>query len=297
MKRIIIVDLAGALGNHIFLFEIANLIASMGDGVIFMNKTEIDMKHSSGKSTIEDFLLPHKIRFFTLSPIVNKLYFRFKYFLRKFNSSKLTLSLVLDEKYNSNNRIEILNLVSKQNPKFIIISGYWQNFDYWNNDFNYELKSEGIQFKKFSSEIGSINPIIFHYRLGKFNNGWEHSWGALSPTYLKDALSTLKFDNPNSRTVWIFSNDLLEAKRLISSIDIPLYKIVFIDDLMLLPSELMLLFSKAEVLICSNSTFSIVAAKIGNVKNVIVPSELSKNGNTSLVLPLEWTRVNSVWLR
>ena len=297
MKRIIVVDLAGALGNHIFLFEIANFIASMGNSVIFFNKTEIDRKHSSGKSTIEDFLLPHKIKFFTLSPIINALYFRFKYFLRKFNSCKLTLSLVLDEKYNSNSRVEILNLVSKQNPKFIIISGYWQNFDYWNNNVNYKLKSEGIQFKKFSSEIESINPIIFHYRLGKFNNGWEHSWGALSPTYLNNALNTLKFDNPNSKTVWIFSNDLLEAKRLISSIDIPLYKIVFIDDLMLLPSELMLLFSKAEVLICSNSTFSIVAAKIGNVKNVIVPSELSKNGNTSLVLPLEWTRVTSVWLK
>jgi len=297
MKRIIVVDLAGALGNHIFLFEIANFIASMDNCVIFMNKTEIDKKHSSGKSTIEDFLLPHKIKYFTLSPIVNKLYFRFKCFLRKFNSSKLTLSLVLDETYNSNNRIEILNLVSKQNPKFIIISGYWQNFAYWNNDFKFKLKSEGIQFKRFLNEIESLNPIIFHYRLGKFKNSWEHSWGALSPTYLNDALNALKSSNLNSKTVWIFSNDLLEAKRLISSIDIPLYKIVFIDDLTLLPSELMLLFSKAEVLICSNSTFSIVAAKIGNVKNVIVPSELSKNGNTSLVLPLEWKRVTSVWLK
>jgi hypothetical protein len=261
-----------------------------------MNKTEIDRKHSSGKSTIEDFLFPSRIHFFTLSPIINILYFRLKSFLKKFNYCKLFPTLVLDEKYNSNSRVEVLNLITKQNPKFIIISGYWQNFAYWNNTFKYKLKSEGIQFKKFSSEIDVINPIIFHYRLGKFNNGWEHSWGALSPQYLADALDILKFDNSKSKTVWVFSNDMLEAKKLIVSIDVPLYKIVFIDDLALLPSELMMLFSKAEVLICSNSTFSIVAAKIGNVRNVIVPSELSKNCNASLELPLEWKRVTSVWL-
>jgi hypothetical protein len=296
MKRIIVVDLAGALGNHIFLFEMANFISSIDNSVILVNKTEIDRKHSSGKSTIEDFSFPSRIYFFTLSPIINILYFRLKHFLKNFNYCKLLPTLVLDEKYNSNSRIEVLNLICKQNPKFIIISGYWQNFAYWNNGVNYKLKSEGIQFKKFSNEIDIINPIIFHYRLGKFNNGWEHSWGALSPQYLADALDTLKFDNSKSKTVWVFSNDMLEAKRLIGSVDIPLYQIVFIDDLALLPSELMMLFSKAEVLICSNSTFSIVAAKIGNVRNVIVPSELSKNYKTSLEFPFEWKRVPSVWL-
>ena len=40
MKRIIILDLAGGLGNQIFLFEIANFIGSIGDSVIFINKTD-----------------------------------------------------------------------------------------------------------------------------------------------------------------------------------------------------------------------------------------------------------------
>jgi hypothetical protein len=297
MKKVIVVDLAGGLGNQIFLFEVANLIASLGKSVIFINKTDIDRKHSSGKSTIEDFLLPHKIKFFKFNHITSMLYFRFKNFLRKFNYCKLSLSLVLDESYNSNNRSKILDLVSKQNPKFIIISGFWQSFAYWNNNFDYKLKTEGIQFKELLSEVESINPIIFHYRLGKFNAGWEHSWGALSPKYLNDALSILNPDDLNLKTVWIFSNDLLEAKNLIGSIEISLYKIVFIDDLALEPSELMLLFSKAKVLICTNSTFSIVAAKIGSVKSVIVPSELSKDGKVSLELPIEWKKVASVWLK
>lgn len=296
MKRIIIVDLAGGLGNHIFLFEIANFIGTIGDSVIFINKTEIDRKHSSGKSTIEDFLLPDKVKFFKFNRLINKLYFRFKIFLKKFNSYKQSQSLILDENYNTNDRNKIYDLVSKRNPKLVIISGYWQNFAYWNDDFKYKLKSDGLKFRELLIELESINPIIFHYRLGKFKNSWEHSWGALSPKFLIDALNTLKPNNTSSKIIWVFSNDLLEAKKLIGTIDISPYKIFYIDDLALLPSELMLLFSKAKILICSNSTFSIVAAKIGSIKNVIVPSELSKNSNSSLELPLEWNKVTSVWL-
>ena len=296
MKRIIILDLAGGLGNHIFLFEMANFIGSIGESVILINKTEIDKKHSSGKSTIEDFVLPDKVIYFKLSRTMNQLYFRLKYFLRKLNYYKQSLTLVLDESYNINDRNKIYNLVSERNPKFIIINGYWQNFTYWNNDFNYKLKSEGHKFRELINEIESIDPIIFHYRLGKFNDSWEHSWGALSPKFLIDALTTLKPNNTNSKAVWVFSNELLEAKKLIGATEISPYKIFYIDDLALLPSELMLLFSKAKNLVCSNSTFSIVAAKIGGVKNVIVPSELSKIGNSSLELPLEWNKVTSVWL-
>jgi hypothetical protein len=296
MKRIIILDLAGGLGNHIFLFEIANFIGSIGDSVILINKTEIDRKHASGKSTIEDFVLPDKVTYFELSRMMNRLYFGLKIFLRKFNSYKQSLTLVLDENYNTNDRNEIYDLVSKRKPKLIIISGYWQSFAYWNDNFNYKLKSEGHKLRELLSEIESINPVIFHYRLGKFNGSWEHSWGALSPKFLIDALATLKPDSTNSKAVWVFSNDLIEAKKLIEATEISPYKIFYIDDLALLPSELLLLFSKAKNLVCSNSTFSIVAAKIGRVKNVMVPSVLAKNGNSSLELPIEWNKVPSVWL-
>jgi len=296
MKKIIILDLAGGLGNHIFLFEIANFIGSIGDSVIFINKTEIDRKHSSGKSTIEDFLLPNKVKFFKLSRMINNLYFRLKIFLRKFNTFEQSLTLVLDENYNTNDRKKIYDLVFKRNPKFIIITGYWQNFAYWNDDFNYKLKSEGHKFRELLSQIESINPVIFHYRLGKFKDSWEHSWGALSPKFLINALTVLNPNNISSKIIWVFSNDLLEAKKLIGATDTSPYKILYIDDSALRPSELMLLFSKAKFLVCSNSTFSIVAAKIGNIKDVMVPSELSKNGNSSLELPLEWDKVTSVWL-
>jgi hypothetical protein len=58
----------------------------------------------------------------------------------------------------------------------------------------------------------------------------------------------------------------------------------------------MMLLSKAKVLICSNSTFSICAAKIGKISKVLVPSELSKNGHHVIPLPQEWMKINSEWL-
>jgi hypothetical protein len=178
----------------------------------------------------------------------------------------------------------------------MIISGFWQNFDYWDDNFNYELRVEGIQFRKLLNEINNLNPIIFHYRLGKINNRWEHGWGALSPKFLSNALKILNPGGAIPMTVWVFSNDLPEAKKLINPSNYSPYTVIYIDDLKLSPSELLLLFSKVKTLICSNSTFSILAAKIGNVENVVVPSDLSKNGHKNIDLPNHWTRVNSVWL-
>ena len=74
------------------------------------------------------------------------------------------------------------------------------------------------------------------------------------------------------------------------------YDIEFIDDASLSAAEVLKLFSQAQFLICSNSTFSLIAAKIGNVPNVVVPSELSKNSEVRISLPPDWIRVKSLWL-
>jgi len=296
MKKIVIVNLAGGLGNQIFLFEAARFIASINNGKIFINKTDIDKYHSNGKSTIEDFVLPKDIKFFKFCPWINKIYIRFQVLLEKFNNHNQSLSLILDEKYHSFESNQIYRMVFQKNPKLIIITGFWQNFSHWHSNLDYKLKSEGKKFIELSKEIDSGLSVLFHYRLGKINNSWEHGWGALSPEFLLNALITLGSKNPRGKNIWVFSNDLPEAKILTGSIDYSPYKLFYIDDSELSPAELIILFSKSKILICSNSTFSIIAAKIGNVKHVLVPSELSKNGHSNFELPTEWRKVKSVWL-
>ena len=75
------------------------------------------------------------------------------------------------------------------------------------------------------------------------------------------------------------------------------YNIRFIDDSGMSPAEIIMLFSKSQFLICSNSTFSIAAAKIGNVPNVVVPSDLAKNSSGNSLTLNKWVRVNSAWLQ
>ena len=296
MKRVVLVDLAGGLGNQIFLFQAANFVASFDNYIILVNKTNLDKNHSGGDSSIDEFIFPKTVKFFSFIKIFNKIYILIRNFLRKYNDYNQSFFFILDESYALNNREEIYNLILKKNPLLVIVSGFWQNFEYWNSNFQFKLKSQGKKFLELSNQMNGQHPIVFHYRLGRLNNRWEHAWGALSPIFLARALSDLNKNNTDFKKVWIFSNDLSEAKNLTESLNYSPYQFVYIDDSEMSPAELLVLFSMSETLICTNSTFSILAARIGNVSSVVAPSELSKNGHKSFALPAEWKKVKSIWL-
>jgi len=296
VKKVVIVDLAGGLGNQIFLFEIALLVSSIGDRIVFINTSYIDKFHSLGNSTIEDFQLPSNIKLFKLKPFMHKFYSKTIILLGIFNRLKQSFLFILGEDFNSGDRKAVYDLILNRDPIFTIITGYWQNFSYWQNNFNFELKNPGKKFKELSVKIKTDNPIIFHYRLGKVNNKWEHAYGALSPRYLLNSLAYVNIDLGKIPVIWLFSNDLIEAKKLISEKAFAPYNIIYIEDDDLSPAEIMMLLAQAKTLICSNSTFSLCAAKIGNISSVIVPLELSRNGHNVIPLPEEWTKIKSEWL-
>jgi hypothetical protein len=224
-------------------------------------------------------VFPRTVKFFKLSVPFNKIYILLRDFLRKYNDFNQSLFLVLDESYNLYTRDEVYRLILKKNPFFTIVCGFWQNLEYWDDSFKFELKTNGKKFIELSSEMKSKQPIVFHYRLGRTNGRWEHGWGALNPIFLLNALSELGKRDTESKVVWIFSNDLQEAKELTASLNYLPYIFVFIDDFELSPAELLILVSLSKTLICSNSTFSILAAKIGKIPSVFVPAELSQNGH------------------
>jgi len=296
VARVVLVDLAGGLGNQIFLFQAAKFVASVKNSIILVNKSNQDKHHSNGKSSIDEFLFPKTVKFFSLFSSFNKMYISIRNFLRKYNNSNQSLFFILDESYALYERDVIYRLILKKNPSLIIVTGFWQNFEYWDSNFQYTLKSEGKRFLELYNEVKVKDPVFFHYRLGRLNNRWEHGWGALNPIFLSKALAILNRDDNELKMVWIFSNDLPEARKLTESLICLPYQFRYIDDSELSPAELLVLFSISKTLICSNSTFSILAAKIGNVASVVVPSDLSKNGHKSFALPDEWRKVSSIWL-
>lgn len=296
MKRVVLLDLAGGLGNQIFLFQAANYVASVNKNLILVNKSNIDHNHSGGKSTVDDFVFPRSVKFFKISAQFNKIYALLRGFLRKFNDLNQSLFFVLDESYSGHTKDEVYLLMRKKNPFFTIICGFWQNLEYWDDSLQFKLRSNGKKFMELANEMKSKQPIVFHYRLGRINNSWEHGWGALNPIFLLNALSALSTKDSESKEVWIFSNDLPEARELTASVNYFPYKLLFIDDFELSPAELLILVSLSKTLICSNSTFSILAAKIGKIPSVIVPAELSKHGHKTFVFPDKWNKIKSIWL-
>jgi hypothetical protein len=297
-KSIIYVELVGGLGNQIFLLEMAKAVAKLSNSTIYLNKFHIDRKHSNGQSTIEDFILGPDIKYtpdFRIGSIVLTYLKKYLKWIGKITPSAL---LVLDGTYQPPDYNEVARLVSASNPKVILIIGFWQNFSYWTTESEFVLKNEGFRYLELCTRMVRENPIVFHYRLGRLKNSWEHSWGALSPNYLVDSLVALDaLLGGDCSTVWIFSNDLEMARELLAQANRPShFHLEFVDDSNITPGELLKLFAASKSLICSNSTFSLIAAKIGKVSNVVVPAQLSKISNVELQLPENWIRIDSSWL-
>jgi hypothetical protein len=290
--------LVGGLGNQIFLLETAKSIAKLQDSRIYLNRFHIDRKHSKGKSTIEDFVLSSNIKYTRDFRFFSRIFIYLKKYLTLLNKIKQNIILVLDDTVMSVDPEITYRLVSGRSPKVIFIMGFWQNFDFWEVKDSYVLKDGGKRYLELSSRLQIEQPIVFHYRLGRLKNNWEHSWGALSPDFLINSLAALEtLVKSNSPRVWIFSNDLEMARELLEHTAMfKHFTFEFIDDSNMSPAELLKLFAASKFLICSNSTFSLIAGKIGNVENVVVPAQLSKASKVDLNLPKDWLRINSSWL-
>ena len=298
-NRFIYAELVGGLGNQIFIFEMAQYLSSLNNGKIFLNKFNVNQKHSKGNSDIGHFQLPNNTKFTNCGSTLNKFFNPIKRYLKYINKLNQNLILVLDDTDLNLNQNKIIDLIKKRNPKLIIVLGFWQDFSYWRDNLKYTLCNESRLFGIFSKELLEQHPVIFHYRLSTPYEDWEQAWGILSPDFLDAALFALNVSTSSKFiNLWIFSNNINTARHLLKNyVDKEHYNIRFIDDSGMSPAEIIMLFSKSQFLICSNSTFSIAAAKIGNVPNVVVPSDLAKNSSGNSLTLNKWVRVNSAWLQ
>jgi|694.fasta_scaffold42552_3 hypothetical protein len=296
--RFIYAELVGGLGNQIFVFEMARYLSSLNNGKVLLNDYNIDRNHSKGKSTIKDFQLPKNVRFTNYGFLLNKYFISLKQYLKYVNKIAQKWILVLDDSDPSLDQNTMIELINKRNPKLILVFGFWQNFSYWINSYAYSLCKESKNFQLLSMDLVEQNPVIFHYRLSTENEDWEKAVGILNPNFLDNAISALNISTLKKIVnIWVFSNNIDMARDLLKNYKgKENYSLRFIDDSGLSPAEIIMLFSKSQFLICSNSTFSFVSAKIGNVPNVVVPSNLSKNSGGNISTPNKWIKVHSSWL-
>ncbi len=276
----------------------ARYLSRFDNRKVILDISNIDSLQFGGKSTIEDFLLSTDISILKYGKLFKIINNYVKKHLKNINRINQRLILVLDEVSMNLKKSDIDDLLYINKAKFIYAFGFYQNFMYWTGPYLYELKNPSKDYRDLNKLIVEEDPIIIHYRMGTVGTVWEYQWGILSPKFFEAALSALEESlSTTKKTIWIFSDNFPEAKKVLKQNDlIKKYKIFFVNDSRMSPAELLMLLSKSNYLVCSNSTFSLTAAKIGGVGNVIVPSEFSKHASIEFCMPNNWIKVKSIWL-
>jgi hypothetical protein len=152
------------------------------------------------------------------------------------------------------------------------------------------IRNPSDWFIKNLDGMYSQEPIAIHARLGDYEN-LENVFGKFDPTYFKRAIDTIRETKPSS-PIWLFSdNPKLAYDRLAKDIK---FDEVVTPDPNSSAIESLVLLSKADSLIASNSSFSWWAAFL-NVSNgkKIFPRPLYAHGGPPE--PKDWLLPN--WLQ
>jgi hypothetical protein len=158
------------------------------------------------------------------------------------------------------------------------------------------LSSTSEWFGNCLSDMLEQPTISVHIRRGDYLN-LQDSFGVLSTEYYQSAINfTLKNSFIQYARVLVFSDDFVLAKKLFSNIEISL-PIQFAESPDDYPEESLMLMSKSDALVISNSSFSWWAAQLGNKSKFVVrPSKWFRAmSDPEELFPPEWHSQESQW--
>lgn len=157
------------------------------------------------------------------------------------------------------------------------------------------LKIETDNLKKFSTKIKSKPTLAIHMRRGDYLN-YSDSFGVLSDDYYLDALVEIS-KKVRFEEVLIFTDSPELTDDICKSIETKV-KVVTNKDLS--TSETLVLMSRCDGLITSNSTYSFWAAILSENNNVVIPSPWFKSDdewlNSANFNKPTWIKSPSRWI-
>lgn len=292
----IVVELKGGLGNQMFQYAFASILAKKNSVPIKIDKSFFDLTErglghtprnfelnifnvSILQATSSDFLLFHQLS--TINKIKRKLGFNFPkiYNEPSFDFHQKGLSL--------------------KTPVFI--KGYFQSYKYWIN--NEDFIKEYFSFS--TTELDCINKglllklneqitVAIHIRRGDYVNDTliHQTHGSCSLDYYLNAIKLLTSKNKNFTLVF-FSDDSDWVKAQFK--DLPYSKIIVDHNKGEDSWKDMLLMSSCHHNIIANSSFSWWAAWLNKnpEKVVIAPKKWFANNELEVkdLIPSEWIRL------
>jgi hypothetical protein len=179
----------------------------------------------------------------------------------------------------------------------VTLIGYFQSYRYLEDLFDIKKERLNVQPRVFSNtlcrylnEIESSKPIALHVRRGDYVG--NSSTGLLSQAYYANSLELMA---SKGRDVWVFSDNIQEAREMLRGVSNPNWK--WIDPLNLQsPSQTLYAMSMCPDIITANSTFSWWAASLNKTSNVIAPQKWFANQDDPIdLISPKWIRVTSSW--
>ena len=280
------VFLTGGLGNQLFQYAFAYSYLSDLGTVEIEKSLGSASADSNGNPEIFNFLVPENT---VVIPSNNR------YYTKKLFNLLLRLSAV-----GKNRLIKRLGIFTfflslsksdkRDKPNFLIPTGtgfdrslcpkdsmnfalgYFQSYR-WLHDSGKLNEFKNISNKKspdmkWINLANSENPLVVQVRLGDYTD--EKDFGILGPSYfnsaIKDAMKSFEF-----RSIWLFSNDVNQARNYISE---EYQSLVRIIDPNLSAAETLQIMRLGSAYVISNSTFGWWGAFLSRAENplVIYPS-------------------------
>lgn len=288
----IIVRIFGGLGNQLFQYAAARRFS-----ILNATNLKLDLSFISNAKNQFDYLLNHfnivedvasyqETLKFLLPRIKNRYIYHFaNLFYPHRNVVKQNMKVAIDDR-----------LFLKNQNSFLL--GYWQSYKYFEDireillkDFT--LKDESaISNSVLLSQVSALNSVGMHVRRGDFIGNPIHEVCSLN--YYYKAIEYLE-SRMSIDKIFVFSDDVEWCKTNIKTE----HNIKFIEDEIFTknPHNSLVLLSKCNNLILSNSSFSWWAAWLNkNQNNIICPSRwynLSSTKYTDFLIPDNWIKIGT----
>jgi hypothetical protein len=140
-------------------------------------------------------------------------------------------------------------------------------------------------------------PVVIHIRLGDYTNEINKNFGVMGNKYYEDAVKFIvNSKHFSNQEFWVYSDDIIEAKRLYSKTLPPIAK--WVDETNLISDlDVFAAMRNASSHIIGNSSFSWWAAySSSDSKLTIAPSKWFMNMQDPIdLLPQDWNKIESDW--
>jgi len=291
------VHVMGGVGNQLFQFYAGAYLAQKSSSGLVLDLSNVGISGTLHKSSIEDLDLPFPAEFINHVPSRSKaLYWRAHQKICRESKFLGEISSKIMRIYQSP-QLGFDKDLNRLSPP-ISIRGYFQTWHYLDSlrlaGFGEpKLKNPSRWYREMELQALAEFPVTLHFRRGDYSS-LKDTFGILSINYYREALQSLDKEL-KGRPVWVFSDDLSEARRALGELN---FNFQFIcPPEVSTPTESLFLMSKGKAIIIANSTFSWWAGAMSLVgTQIITPEKWFRSLDDPLdLIPNNWNKVMSSW--